>query len=111
MAVRSRLTLVGLVAGLVLVGCSNDNIYAADALEAAVVASQEDLAEELTVGSATCPDDVALEEGVTVECSIDLEGVDAPYSVTLTDVESQDVAVSVEPLRTVIPADAAVQYV
>ena len=110
MGSRTRWVLAGVVAAAMLGGCANDNIYSADALEEAVVASQEDL-EGVTVGEATCPDDVVLEEGVQVDCTLDLEGTAAPYSVTLTDVESQDVSIAVEPVQTVIPVADTEQYV
>ena len=107
---RSRVLPV-LAAAAVLAACANNNIYSAEALEQVVVDSQDGKTGDLEVGGATCPDDVALEGGVTVECTIELEGVDAPYSVTLDDVEAEEVAITVEPLRVVIPAADAAAFV
>ncbi len=101
-----------LIALLVLMAaCGNSNLYVADAVEESLVESQQDRLGDLQVGGATCPDDVALTEGVTFTCTLDLEGADAPYAVKLTDVQAEEIAVSAEPAMSIIPVAAAAEYV
>lgn len=54
-------------------------------VEDMLVEEQEKKSPNLAVGGATCPDDVEVEEGKSFECIVEIEGVDAPYTVTLTE--------------------------
>jgi hypothetical protein len=45
------------------------------------------------VGAASCPDQVRLANGTMFTCTVKIEGVTAPYSVTLGDVVQKVTAV------------------
>ena len=58
-------------------------------VESLLVATQRRASPEFTVGQASCPDQVAVSEGVTFNCTVLVEGVPAPYVVTFADVNSR----------------------
>ena len=108
-----RLRSAVLLVGVVLAACGSDNLYAAADLEATIIQSQRSSLEEqdLALGDAQCPDDVVLEEGVDVDCTLDVAGAEARFRATLTDVAAKNVTVTVEPLDIIIPTAAAVEFV
>jgi hypothetical protein len=54
-------------------------------LEAKLVDLQEEKSPDLSVEGAHCPEDTELEKGATFECTVTIEGVEAPYTITMTE--------------------------
>lgn len=73
-------------------------------LEAKLVELQEEKAPNLSVEGAECPDEVDLHEGSQFECTVTIEGVEAPYSVTLEedDPEGDSGSFHIEPAAAII---------
>ena len=73
---------------LLLAGCSGSVTVGGGPdmaeLEEKLVEEQEKKSPDLAVGEATCPEEVDVEETETFECTVEIEGVEAPYEVTLT---------------------------
>lgn len=42
----------------------------------------------LPVGAVACPEAIKIVEGATFQCTVEMEGVQAPFSVTVTDVDA-----------------------
>lgn len=42
----------------------------------------------LPVGAVACPEGIKIVEGATFQCTVEMEGVQAPFSVTVTDVDA-----------------------
>lgn len=99
-----------LACALLVAGCSS-NAYDAEAVEKYLKESQQGKVRGLPIGEAVCPEDVELTEGVTFRCTLQLGGVAAPYRVRLTDVEADEVQVSLEPAKALIATDAVVELV
>ncbi len=114
---RRRALLVGVVvAGLLLSGCSFELSLGGgpdlDEVEDKLVEEQEKATPDLAVGGATCPEEVDVEEGATLECTVDIEGVEAPYKVTLTEVNEDEERVSFqsEPAKPIIDVSLVVEF-
>jgi hypothetical protein len=73
-------------------------------LEAKLVDLQNEKSPDLTVGGAQCPTDVDLQQGAKFECTVTIEGVDAPYSITLTEDDPEGAVGSfhIEPAKAII---------
>ena len=56
-------------------------------VERLLVGTQRRKSPRLKVGSASCPDQVRLANGTRFTCTVQIEGVQAPYRVTLHDVD------------------------
>jgi hypothetical protein len=56
-------------------------------VERLLVGTQRRKSPRLKVGSASCPDQVRLANGTRFTCTVQIEGVKAPYVVTLHDVD------------------------
>jgi Domain of unknown function (DUF4333) len=56
-------------------------------VERLLVGTQKRKSPRLRVGSARCPDQVRLANGTRFTCTVQIEGVQAPYLVTLHDVD------------------------
>lgn len=72
--------------------------------------AQEKVTPDLDVADATCPDDSDPEEGASIECTVTIEGVDAPYTVTFTTVTDDDVKFDIDPAQAIISTDKVVDY-
>ena len=55
-------------------------------VESLVIATQKRASPDFDVRDASCPARVVVKEGATFECTVVVEGVVAPYTVTFTDV-------------------------
>jgi hypothetical protein len=83
-------------------------------VEAKLVDLQEETSPNLAVGEAACPDDLdEINEGDTFECTVTIEGVEAPYAVTLTDEqEDSDVgSFDFKPAKPIIDVSLVVDFV
>ena len=65
-----------------------DELVGTADVERLLVSTQKRKSPELRVGTASCPDQVRLANGTTFSCTVKIEGVTAPYSVTLRDVDA-----------------------
>ena len=53
-----------------------------------LVSTQKRRSPGLRVGTASCPDQVRLANGTRFTCTVQIEGTQAPYAVTLRDVDA-----------------------
>ncbi|MFN2609150.1 MAG: DUF4333 domain-containing protein [Acidimicrobiales bacterium] len=65
-----------------------DPVLDTSAVKQALVAKQRQATPDLAVTEARCPPTVALRKGVTFGCSVVVEDLPAPYTVTLTSVDT-----------------------
>lgn len=82
-----------LVSGL-LVGCGDEPGLDTTSVEDYLVQSQQTTFGDLEVGAASCPKQ-ALEDGMTLPCTLAVGDADVPYRVTLRDVRASEVRVDV----------------
>lgn len=115
-----RLAALAAVSTILLSGCGAEPGYDAAAVESYLNSSQASrFAGAGPVGSARCPDERALREGMTVRCTLEVSRSQVPFVVTLRDVRTDEVKVSVRPdgviisgkrltdvVRLKLPADA-----
>lgn len=82
-------------------------------LEAKLVSLQEEKSPDLDVGEASCPDEVDLTQGSTFECTVEIEGVEAPYSVTLTkdDPEGNSGSFDIKPAKAIIDGSIVADFI
>ena len=108
-----------LLAPLVLVvvalgGCSAEvhiGGYDASKVAGQIKAAQEKTAPDMEVSRASCPKDPGkLEKGLTFECSVTIEGVQAPYTVKVTSVKDDTAHFHFEPAKAIISVDKAQQF-
>jgi hypothetical protein len=91
---RTARVLGALLAGTVLTACGDEPGLDTAAVEAYLVESQEKTFGDLEVDDASCPDQ-ALQDGMTLPCTLGVAGTDVPYRVRLRDVHSSEVRVDV----------------
>jgi hypothetical protein len=101
---------------LLLSGCSFEFSAGGPDLsevEQKLVEEQKKVTPDLEVGGASCPDEVEVEEGAKFECTVEIEGVEAPYSVTLTDVNEEEERVNFhsEPAKPIIDMSLVTEFV
>jgi hypothetical protein len=65
-----------------------DELVGTADVERLLVSTQKRRSPKLRVGAASCPDQVRLANGTMFTCTVRIEGVKAPYSVTLRDVDA-----------------------
>ena len=103
--------LVGIaLGGVVLSGCGDEPGLDTSAVEAYLAQSQESAFGGLEIGGASCPHQ-ALEEGMTLACTLDVADADVPYRVRLRDVHEPEVRVDVTLDAVVLLQDRIQQYV
>jgi hypothetical protein len=93
---RLRL-LAGAIIGLVvLAGCGEEPGLDVGAVESYLARSQAStFGAEIEVGTASCPGDHALEEGMELRCTLAVADASVPYRLTLRHVRSAEVSVGV----------------
>lgn len=84
--------------------------YDPDDVAKQVQEAQEKATPDFEVTGATCPDDSDPEEGATIDCSVTIEGVEAPYAVTFTEVTDDNVKFDIAPAQAIIATDKVVTY-
>ena len=99
---------VGACSGSVSVG--TDKNYDADKVAEQVQQAQQKVTPDLDVTDATCPDDVDLKKGTDFECTVSIAGVEAPYTVTITEVGDSSAHYDIAPAKAIISVDAAVGF-
>jgi hypothetical protein len=65
-----------------------DRLVGTADVERLLVSTQKRRSPNLKVGSATCPDQVRLANGTMFTCTVQIEGTEPPYAVTLRDVDA-----------------------
>ena len=83
------------------------------AVERLLVSTQKRKSPRLRVGTASCPDQVRLANGTTFTCTVRIEGVSAPYSVTLRDVDAAGTGgrFALEPAKPIIDVTRIVSLI
>lgn len=100
---------------LALTACSGEvsvggSGYDPDDVAAQIQEAQEKETPDLEVGDASCPDDEP-EEGSTIECTISIDGVEAPYEVTFTAVDDDGAEFDIAPARAIISVETTVEAI
>jgi hypothetical protein len=120
--VRPRL-LALVLAGLLLAACGgaeepkapaarNRLVGTAD-VERLLVSTQKRRSPGLRVGTASCPDQVRLANGTSFTCTVQIEGTQAPYAVTLRDVDAARATgrFALEPAKPIIDVARVVRLI
>ena len=108
---RRAACLVGVaLAGIVLSGCGDEPGLDTSAVETYLAQSQEAAFGDLEIDGASCPRQ-ALEEGMTLPCTLDVADTKVPYRVRLRDVHEPEVRVDVTLDAVVLLQDRLQQYV
>jgi len=84
--------------------------YDPDDVAKQVEKAQQEATPDLDVSDASCPDDSEPEEDASIECTVTIEGVEAPYTVTFTTVTDDDVKFDISPAQAIISTDKVVEY-
>jgi hypothetical protein len=119
--VRPRLVVLALVALLAACGGGQDpaatpvrdELVATADVERLLVSTQKRTSPRLRVGVAHCPDQVRLANGTEFTCTIEIEGVEAPYSVTLRDLDAGKASgrFALEPAKPIIDVTRIVRLI
>jgi uncharacterized RDD family membrane protein YckC len=66
----------------------------------------------LRVGGITCPEGIKPVEGATFQCTAEVEGVQAPFTVTVSEVDASEGTFNTDwkPTKAILPIDQAVKY-
>lgn len=82
-------------------------------VEQLLVNTQMRASPDFEVGAASCPDHVVVAEGVTFECTVVVDGVIAPYVVTMADVNprSQTGRYDLRPAKAILSIPRLVDFV
>lgn len=115
MGARGRWFIALLLLGALAVSACSASIggknYDASKVEDFLVKSQEGKIGGLTLGKATCPKDVKIVEGVTFTCTLVIADADAPYKVTITNVDKDKANIHAAPAKALISVAAANAFV
>jgi len=119
--VRPRLVAVALLVLLAACGGTErpspapdrDELVGTADVERLLVSTQKRKSPSLRVGTATCPDQVRLANGTMFTCTVQIEGVLAPYSVTLLDVDATGAGgrFALEPAKPIIDVTRIVSLI
>jgi hypothetical protein len=82
-------------------------------VEEALVANQKQTSPDFHVDGATCPERVTLGPGATFQCTVTVEGVAAPYNVTVSDANAtKDVSrLTMQPAKAIVSVNKLVSIV
>ena len=72
--------------------------------------AQEKATPDLDVADATCPDDDP-QEGSSIECTVSIDGVEAPYTVTFTTVDDNGVKFDIAPAKAIVSVTKTVDAI
>jgi hypothetical protein len=110
-----RLLVRAAVAGsalLVLAGCGERPGYDRASVEGYLARAQSgSYGADAKVGRASCPEKLALKEGMRFTCTLDVSGSAVPYRVRLTHVQARKVTVQASPAGVVLPEVAVRDFV
>ena len=90
-----------------------DELVGTADVERLLVSTQKRKSPNLRVGAASCPDQVRLANGTMFTCTVQIEGVPAPYSVTLRDVDAAGTGgrFALEPAKPIIDVTRIVSLI
>lgn len=108
---RAALATLALTALATLTACSSEPTYDADQIADKVVSEQKKITPDLEVTDGTCEEDVPLEVDEVIGCTVDIDGVEARYDVTITAVEDDQARYSFEPAEAIISVQAVVDLI
>ena len=112
MSARLRRTAAVISGLLVLAGCGDRPGYDHAAVESYLVKSQADtFGASAAINKATCPTPLALQEGMSFTCRLEVSGATLPYRVRLTHVRDARVSVSAVPDGVVLTATKLTDFV
>lgn len=100
-----------------LVACGSDGsattggLIQAEDVETLLVQRERQRHPSLRVGEARCPDGVVASEGKRFGCRLDVEGVDALFEVTLSEVSGANVSYDIRPALAIIDVAAVADFV
>ena len=81
-------------------------------VQSVLVATQRRASGDLPVGPASCPSGVTATEGTTLECTVLVDGVAAPYVVTVHDVEAaRGLRYDVRPAKAILLVSKVVEAI
>ena len=84
--------------------------YDPDDVAEQVQKAQADATPDLEVTDASCPEDSEPDKkGDTTECTVDIEGVEATYLVTFTEVSDDGVKFDIEPAEAIVSVAKTVE--
>ncbi len=114
---RPVTTITLMLGAVFLAGCSASiHIGSSRTIDPAVIEDSisrqlQDHYPGLRVDSVTCPKDVKPAEGLTFQCTAKFEGAQAPFTVTLRDVNTSrgDFDYSTEPVKAILDINKAVK--
>lgn len=76
-----------------------------------IVDAQAKKAPDLKVDAGKCPSDIEAKKGAKFKCTVNVAGVKAPYNVTVTKIDGDDVLFDFEPAKPIISTAIAESYV
>jgi hypothetical protein len=119
-AISRRVTAAALFVTCLLLPACSTSVSIGDSggpdlseVESRLLAEQKAESPDLVVEDATCPDDVTIEKGATFECTVSIEGIEAPYTVTVTenDSEAETASFHFEPAKAIIDVSIIVDFI
>ena len=76
-----------------------------------IVDAQAKKAPDLEVNQGKCPSGIEAKKGAKFKCSVQIAGVKAPYNVTVTKVDGDDVRFDFEPTNPIVSTSITESYV
>ena len=76
-----------------------------------IVDAQAKEVPDLKVDAGKCPSDIEAKKGATFTCTVNVAGVKAPYDVTVTKIDGDDILFDFEPAKPIISTSIAEGYV
>lgn len=65
---------------------------------------------DFDVSGGVCPEDAEMKKGTVIECTIEIEGTEAPYSVTFTEVGDDSAHFDILPAKAIISTATVVEF-
>ena len=106
-AIAPTLLALGACSGSVSVG--GGGYHPADVADQ-VQKAQEGATPDLDVSDASCPDDSDPKKGASIDCTVTIEGIEAPYTVTFTTVTDDNVKFDIAPAQAIISTQKVIDY-
>lgn len=113
---RAALAAAAIVPVLATLGACSGSVsaggdeYDAQAVAQQVQDAQQKATPDLDVTDASCPDDVELAVGEEFECTVSIASVEAPYTVSITDVGDSSAHYEIAPAKAILSVDAVVAF-
>jgi hypothetical protein len=92
------------------VSAGSDDEYDAESVAQMVQDQQQKVTPDLDVADASCPEGVDLKVGEEFRCTVSVAGVEAPYTVTITEVGDTSAHYELAPAKAIIGVDAVIAF-